>query len=268
MSNLPHDFQGAVSHFVARCRQHLQRALFSYRAAADVLEHTPDAELTDRYGPLVVEALGHDLERVDRRDRMLARSHLALQRHNFELFLSRLAAVKWEYHREEVLRRWARPIRVPPDTVGAAAAPLPPFALGELNAPQHGLIQLTDHLRLILGVAKPFATWAGLDRRVEVGDLQVQIWSQLEVAFRVRHLYEHRDARVDRTFRNAAVSHWGGTSWRTWGDAIDLDRQDERGLPVRLPIRQVDFLATTEAMLEAAPAIGAAIAGTGAGQQI
>lgn len=265
MPSVPQDFHGAVSHYAARCRQHLHRALFSYRASADVLEHSTDADLTARYGTLVADALGGDLERVDRLDRMLARSHLALQRQNFALFLNRIAAAKWEFHTDEVLNRWQGPVRVQPDTVGRE---LPPFGLAELNVPCNAsLLDLVHHLRTILNIHKAFPTWAGLDRRIATDAGDVHVWGQIVVGFAVRYQYEHRDARVDRAFRNHVLRHWTGTTWASLTDVVGLDRLDGRGQPLQLPIRHADVLATSAAMVEAVSGIAAAVSGTGAGEQ-
>lgn len=263
MASIPQDFHGAVSHFAARCRQHLHRGLFSYRAAADVLEHSSDAELTERYGTLLADAVGGDLARVDRRDRMLARSHLGLQRHNFALFLNRVAAAKWEYHRSEVLHRWLGAVQV---RAQFAAGELPPFGLAELNVPNgDSLTELVEHLRTILQIPMAFSAWAGLDRRIDTEVGSVHLWAQIVVGFAVRYQYEHRNARVDRAFRNAVVSYWPQTSWASVTDVVGLDRMDELGMPVRLPIRHEDLLATSAAMVEAVQGIAAAVAGTGAG---
>lgn len=264
MASVPQDFHGAVSHFAARCRQHLHRGLFSYRAAYDVLEHSSDAELTQRYGTLLAEAVGGDLSRPDRLDRVLARSHLALQRHQFALFLNRIAAAKWEFHRTEVLHRWAEPVRIRSALMGGGD--LPPFGLAELNVPREGALEpLVRHLCTILAIPTRFSTWAGLDRRIDTDVGSVQIWSQLLVAFAVRYQYEHRDARVDRAFRNTVASHWSETTWASVTDVVGLDRNDERGQPMRLPIRHADLLATTSAMLEGVHGIASAVAGTGSG---
>ena len=228
-----------------------------------MLEHSSDAELAERYGPLLSEAVGGDLSRTDRLDRMLGRSHLALQRHNFALFLNRIAAAKWEYHRSEVLHRWPEPVRLPS---GFVAGELPPFGLAELNVPRgDSLEELVAHLRTILQIPMAFSAWAGLDRRIDTEVGSVQIWAQIVVAFAVRHQYEHRNARVDRVFRNTVVSRWPHSSWASVCDVVGLDRRDERGLPVQLPIRHGDLLATTQAMIEAVQGIGAAVANTGAG---
>ncbi len=263
MAGVPQDFQGAVGHFVAKARQYLWRTSFGYRAAADVLEHSSDAELVDRYGPLVADALG-DLEGADRQDRMLARPHLLAQLQAFDLLLNRLAAAQWEFQREATLRRWRRPIRLPAE----GYPEVPRFGLAELNVPARGLEALTEHLRTIVGITRPFSAWAGLDRQVEAEGARVQVWSQVAVAYRVRHLVEHRDGRVDRGFRDAVMTHWPSTSWQSWSDAIGLDRRDARGHGLRIPIRHVDFVATTEALLEAARGVGAAMAGTGSGAQV
>ena len=266
MVSAPEDFHGAVTYAANQCRQQLLRTLFSHRVVADVLEHTSDGDLGARYGSLLADALGGDLSSVNRLEPMLAQGHLQLQQHYFEAFLGRLAAAKWSFHTSEVLNRWGQPIRLSP--IGYRAGPRQPaHELAEHNIPRSGLTELAQHLRTILGVQRPFHAWSGLDRRIDAEGHPVHLWSQLMVGFQIRRLYRIADGRVDQAFRNAMMSHWPGCSWQSWSDAVGLDRRDDAGLPVQVPVRQVDVMATTATMLEAVPAVAAAVAGTGAGQQ-
>lgn len=265
MESVPNDFEGAVAFYVSKCCEYLRRTQLTYRIAADVLARDSEAALVERYGALVIEAVGDDASRTARLDRVLARSHLSMQKTNFELFLNRIAAAKWEYHLDHVLARWPHPIRVPSDSFLRPSDAGARFGVAELNVPSMGLSDLVGHLKTILGITgEPFSTWAGLDAPITVGPVTITLWSQVVVAFQVRHLFEHRDGRVNRAFRNHVAPHWPRSSWSSVQPLEALSQRDATGRSSKVGTRELDFMATTEAMVQGAARIGAAVAGRSA----
>ncbi|MBX2800641.1 MAG: hypothetical protein KTR31_23375 [Myxococcales bacterium] len=263
MASVPTDFGGAVDFYVEKCRQYLRRTELTYRIAADVLASEPEASLVQRYGQTVADAVGSTLRGPtgrERLERVLARSHLSTQKANFELFLNRIAAAKWEFHLDQVLARWPHPIRVPSDSFLRPAEAGAPFSVAELNVPSMGLSDLVGHLKVICGInGLSFSQWAGLSVPVEAGQLRVDLWSQVVVSFQVRHLFEHRDGRVSRAFRNHVTPYWSRSSWGGSKTLEDLAQRDATGRAVKVGTRALDFLATTEAMVQGAERIGRAM---------
>jgi hypothetical protein len=80
-----------------------------------------------------------------------------------------------------------------------------------------------------------------------------RLWSQIHSAFEVRHLIEHRKARVDQRFLDEVASHslWKNSSW---ADAPLCNHQP-------IEVRTKDFDATCDAMVQAAEMVTALTSG-------
>jgi hypothetical protein len=76
-----------------------------------------------------------------------------------------------------------------------------------------------------------------------------RVWPQVETAFAVRHLIEHRDGRIDRAFRRTlSAPLWMNSSW---GERLgELTERHEK-----ITVTEADLRATAEAMLGALAAL-------------
>jgi hypothetical protein len=100
--------------------------------------------------------------------------------------------------------------------------------------PQHGLMSLVATLREATGIELPNA----------LPSFDFSQWSQIQLAFEVRHLIEHRDGRVDPAFLVHVQNFWSNSSWGKRG-----------GLPgtsERITVEEPDVGCTYEAMRQAA----------------
>jgi hypothetical protein len=91
----------------------------------------------------------------------------------------------------------------------------------------------------------------GIDVTKVLNDKSPRYWSQILVAFEVRHLVEHTNGKADSAFIEKVDTggSWGQSSW------VDLPLQ--RGS--KIPIRNSDFELTCQAMIEAVRLIGDAL---------
>jgi len=75
-----------------------------------------------------------------------------------------------------------------------------------------------------------------------LSDKGCRYWQQINTAFEVRNLIEHRDGQADRHFRELLASDWAISSW---GARERLERLE------KVVVEDEDVIQTYRAMLEA-----------------
>lgn len=223
------------SFYLGKCQDHLRRARASYELAVRGLE-AASMEALD-------EHLRDGAQGGDTRAKMkevLVRSHFLLLKVNFELFLQLLALDAWRV----ALRERRRGNKVPDaiekrlrDTALVGTAVMEHAdsieAICSAIVPAHGL----DKLRGLLAEA-------GLDVRQTWNAANHRIWAQINTAFAVRHLIEHRNGKIDQRFRELVEPTWKASSWGKRGDVLLADGR-------RVEVLEGD-LGETQAMMSSA----------------
>ncbi len=96
-------------------------------------------------------------------------------------------------------------------------------------APDHGLEKLAGTLKKVSGI--------------ELSE-KLPLWSQICVAFEVRHLVEHLDGRVDAKFLRKVQKFWENSIWGKRSPSLDRLK--------RITVEEGDIESTYRAMREAA----------------
>jgi hypothetical protein len=104
----------------------------------------------------------------------------------------------------------------------------------QMVVPEHGLGALVRTLKEATGIELP----------KDLPGYKFSRWSQIKVAFEVRHLIEHRDGRVDSDFRAHVQKFWSNSSWGRRGRLPD--RRE------RIIVEEEDVKYTFDAMRETA----------------
>lgn len=210
-----------LRHHGQKCVAHLARAQLALvlgRVAAQVA-------VPKEHEALIARAIGSHDDREHRILEALTRSLFLDLKANFELFL-------WSCCRA-CLRR--DPVR----------------ALGriEANPELKGFVRKAKETDLTRDDWEALLPAHSLDKLVPLleivapglGVKGIAGWSQVEVAFAVRHLVEHRNGRVDERFRRSVEHAWADS---TWGR-----RSPE--FPRRVEVLREDFDTTYEVMSDA-----------------
>jgi hypothetical protein len=175
---------------------------------------------------------------------ILHEAHLLSLKANFELFLNRLLSTVWTFHFSELAPDIPDDEKVALSELAAALVQFPESSadvrdfLIDTVVPRHGLGELVTELEKAIAPEKP--------KRTRLTDVLNQkafhLWPQINAAFEVRHLVEHRDGKVDERFRAKVRGLWANSSWGTRQNLEDLEK---------VVIEEEDIDKTYTAMLNA-----------------
>jgi hypothetical protein len=194
---------GRLRYYGKKCEQHLSRVRLSHLLAlrgAHIDAPAPDSGV-DKLTRAAFDDSESDLLNTKLR-RELHELHLMSLKSDFELYLNRVLTVLWTAH-FAILVPKARSQQVALRDIGEAAVQgisVLEFAI-ERILPTHGLNALADALTNATDIRLPDAAGA------------FSQWSQIRVAFEVRHLVEHRDGKVDADFRKHVDQFWANSTW-------------------------------------------------------
>ncbi len=246
------EFRSNCEYYGEKCRKRLHRTKLSRDLALDHLEGLLDTGGAARYELLLSESLdAQEREAPLLRQKLVkvvVEGHFLALKVNFEFFLNRMLYCLWSSQFDQLARRLSRgPL--------AKAVPLRDFAQalsGEGGkefvianvVPAHGLNRM----------AECFQETAGKSLSQALNAEDPSLWPQINSAFEVRHLIEHRKGKVDQRFIDDVASHalWKNSSWS------DLPLAKHASLQVRAN----DFDATCATMVRAAEIITALTCGT------
>jgi hypothetical protein len=226
-----------LRHYGRKCEQHLSRVRLSHLLALGGLR-IDALDLESPFNALVrasFQEVQPDLQDMELR-RGLHEVHLIALKANFELYLNRVLTVVWTAHfpslagnapgkRDFSLREFAEAA-----VHGNGARE---FVI-QMVVPEYGLTALVGMLKEATGIELPKGLTA----------YAFSQWSQIKVAFEVRHLIEHRDGRVDSDFQAHVQKFWSNSSWGKRGRLPDMLE--------RITVEEADVGNTYDAMREAA----------------
>jgi hypothetical protein len=224
-----------------------------------------------QYEALIREALEppeRELPRLRRKlVTVIVESHFLTLKVNFEYFFNRMLYCLWFHQFDALAQRqekgWLKE-RVPLREVALSLSRRrgKEFIIDQV-VPRHGLDRMADCFRETTGMLVT-------DR---INAINPKYWAQIHSAFEVRHLIEHRKGRVDQRFIHDVASHtlWRNSSWADFALSQQHDNamadsstapdesagQTRPRLPrtARIEVREKDFEATCEAMVESAAII-------------
>lgn len=227
-----------IEHYGRKCEQHLNRDRLSHLLSLAAVE-TGRTSADARVGKLIRASF--DESGLGDRDEKLRRGfheiHLVSLKADFELYLNRVLSAIWTAHFASLANSVPEERRVPLQDVAQAIArhseaiPAAREFVIEQVVPRHGLTRLADAL----------AETTGIDLRKLLNKQEFTLWPQIQVAFEVRHLVEHRDGRVDKEFRSKVRKVWSNSTW----SRIDLERVN------KIIVEDRDVDRTHEAMVTA-----------------
>jgi hypothetical protein len=231
------DIAERLTHYEAKCSEHLNRVRLSHLLALKALEDKPF--LSDEKFKHIIRASFVDIEPdkdLAKLRLVLHKLHLLSLKISFELFLNRVLSTVWKFHFTELaptisgqvyLSELAASIVEP----GESSADLREFIIDKVVW-NHGLVHFEKVLKS--------ATQIQLHDVLNAKDFHY--WPQIYTAFEARHLVEHRDGKVDGRFREAIAGFWPNSSW---GRRTNLE-----GLE-KVVVEEEDVVATLDAMLNA-----------------
>jgi hypothetical protein len=239
------DFSSNCRYYGDKCRKRLLRTKLSRDMALDHLAQVLDAGGSERYGPLICEALEVQ-ERDPNRLRqklveVVIESHFLTLKVNFEYFLNRMLYCLWSSQFEQLVRRKTKgpltkavPLRDFAQALSGQGGK--EFVIGNI-IPAHGLDRM----------AECFDETTGKSLSKALNGRDPRLWSQIHSAFEVRHLIEHRKGKADQRFIEEVASHglWKNSSW------ADFPLSEQASIEVR----EKDFDATCTVMVQAAEII-------------
>ena len=210
-----------LQHYGRHCEEHLSRVRLSHSIALAAVQ-ADDGTWGRRYGDVAAKSFGADPVAVQPQKlcRGLNEVHLIALKANFELYLNRVATTLWRFGFDRAAARSKREVRVPPRYLAQLLAADAATVAGTREAiitrivPSHGLLGLLVHI--------DDAADIHLSDMLKRSDTSQ--WSQIVVAFEVRHLVEHRDGEPDNGFRERVGRHWRAS---TWGGRRDLESKEK-----------------------------------------
>lgn len=223
-----------LRHYGTKGEQHLTRVLLSHRLALDGLR------FDDERSPRVSDIVRASFDSIDpaaldvKLRRGLHELHLTALKSEFELYLNRVLTVFWSAHFVSLAGNTSKreiPLREVADATlqGISGQDL----IVEKMVPNHGLRAFVDALKVATGIKLP----------KDLPNYDFALWSQIQVAFQVRHIIEHRDGKIDGDFLANVRTFWGHSSW------------SERNAPItardRITVEESDVTCTHKAMHKA-----------------
>jgi hypothetical protein len=226
-----------LRHYGRKCDQHLSRVRLSHLLALDGLR-IDAAGLALHINDLVrasFEEVQSDLRDMKLR-RGLHEVHLIALKADFELYLNRVLTVVWTAHFASLADKapGKRDVSLRQLAEAAVHGNAGRDFVIQMVVPEHGLTALVGTLKEATGIELP--------RDLPAYDFAQ--WSQIQVAFDVRHLIEHRDGRVDSDFRAHVKKFWSNSSWGKRNRLPDLLD--------RITVEEADVGYTYDAMRDAA----------------
>jgi hypothetical protein len=198
-----------LAYYDTECCKHLSRVRLSHLLALDALGFEADLA-SKKHGDLIGASFGNakqDVFETKLRD-VLHEVHLVFLKTNFELFLNRLLSTIWTFHFVELTSHISDQ-SIPLSELaaeflqtGESRAGAREFIIDKI-VPSHGL----DNLESLLQKTTKIRLREILNRK------DFHFWPQINTAFEVRHLMEHRDGKVDRRFRSKMAQLWVHSSW-------------------------------------------------------
>ena len=161
--------------------------------------------------------------------RALHEVHLIALKADFELFLNRVLTVVWTAHFDSLAGK-ASNKRVRELALAAVQGNAGHDFVIQMVVPEYGLPALVGTLKE--------ATHIELPKDLPAYDFSQ--WSQIQVAFAVRHLIEHRDGKVDTRFRENVQKFWDNSSWGKRGRLPDTLE--------KITVEEADVVHTYDAM--------------------
>ena len=226
-----------LRYYGRKCDQHLSRVRLSHVLAS----HSPEidvAQLESSINELVRASF--EEAQPDLRDRKLRQGlhevHLVALKAEFELYLNRMLTVLWTAHFDSLAGKAPGKRDVSLRELAEAAmhgVASRDFVI-QMVVPAHGLAALVGSLKEATDIELP----------KDLPAYDFSQWSQIQLAFQVRHLIEHRDGRVDSDFRTHARKFWSNSSWGRRGSMP--------GVLERITVEEVDVACTYGAMREGA----------------
>lgn len=202
-----------LQYYGAECVKHLNRVRLSHMLAvsaislaASPLEPSVEHLLRDSFDESTPPSL-----RVTKLLAGLHEIHLVSLKTNFELYLNRSLTAIWMSHLTSLadqvpsetrvsLQELATAIAGEDEPQGMAARDF----IVERIVPDHGLERLVPALQNVTDINAPKV----------LNQHDFRLWPQLQVAFEVRHLVEHRDGKVDTRFQDKVRRLWSNSSWK------------------------------------------------------
>jgi hypothetical protein len=225
-----------LRHYGRKCDQHLNRVRLSHLLATAGLRGD-NTYLESRTNELIRESFDDaEPDWKMKLHRGLHEVHLVALKAEFELYLNRVLTVIWTVHFTTLPRK----------AIGKGTVSLGELAdaavqgisgrdfIIQMVVPAHGLRSLVNSLMEATSIKLP----KGLP------GYHFSQWSQLQLAFEVRHLIEHRDGRVDSDFRLHVGQFWEHSSWGRRGPLPNVAE--------RITIQESDVDCTYEAMRQTA----------------
>lgn len=197
-----------LRYYGEKCAQHLNRGRLSHvLALRGVCLDAPS--LQSKFQNLI--RASYDEIKQDLLDGKLRHGlhelHLVSLKADFELYLNRVLTVLWTAHFDRLAQNAPKRPDVSLRDIADATiqgATARDFVI-EAVVPAHGLAALTDAVEQATGISVP--------KDLIRTDFEYSQWSQIRVAFEVRHLIEHRDGKVDCKFREHVEGFWDKSTW-------------------------------------------------------
>jgi hypothetical protein len=226
-----------LRHYGRKCEQHLTRVRLSHALSLTAVEgvtRTDDLALEElvrgSFDESPPDMLGGKLRWG------LNELHLGALKADFELFLNRILTEVWkaDFLRLAIERTPKKNIRLKELAAAVAGGASGRECVVEAVVPKHGLKELAEAI---------YKT-TDIDLSENLPEYDFSRWSQVCVAFQVRHLIEHSDGKADSRFRNEVKKFWEHS---TWGKRHpELDKVD------RLRVDAADVWSSYAAMRDAA----------------
>jgi hypothetical protein len=226
-----------LRHYGKKCEEHLTRVRLSLQLSLDAVER-----ITCNSAAAINELVRASFDQpspaiLDSKLRWgLCELHLLALKADFELFLNRMLTVVWDAHFERLAseRTPKKDVRLKELAASVARGVCGRDFVVEAVVPKHGLDELAASLR----------ETTGIELSENLPGYDFTRWSQVSVAFQVRHLVEHLDGKADPKFRREVQKYWCHSTWcKRHPDLEDLDR-------IRVELVDVDY--TYTAMRDAA----------------
>ncbi len=239
----PRALREGLDYYSGQASKHLARVRLSHLIALDAVEAGVQ-QVAGGFPELVAKATIGASSVDDKVREGFHEVHLIALKANFELYLNRLLVVIGTDDVATYLTRTNRNLRLKGGELasligGPLDDPIVRLELIDRIVPAHDLDDLVALFKR-LGV--------GVQQSV---DQRNPTWSQIRVAFAVRHLIEHRDGRVDARFKKAV----GNGRWlrSSWGERDSIDSI------AKVRMKAVDVERTYDSMQAAVEQIGVAL---------
>jgi hypothetical protein len=238
-------FREECDFYTRKCQQRLYRTCLSCKFTLDHLRRLRVIAELEEYKRLLDEALqgiqGSDLSLLrERLIKVVFKSHFLNLKVNFEYFLNRMLYCIWSSQFERLAHqkgmKFGARVTLREFSQALSGQGGNECIIGRV-VPSHGLKEMNKFLRQTTGKSLYDQHYARNSK----------VWSQIHTAFEVRHLIEHRKGKVNDQFLREVP--WKNSSW------ADFPVVEH----AKIEVREGDFTATFEAMVEAVESVNAVI---------